>query len=39
MDVPDPYGMGPKAYDAVGRVLDLAIPAAIAAMDEAGECD
>lgn len=34
MDVPDPFGMGSRAYEAVGRVLDLAIPAAIAAMDE-----
>lgn len=37
MDVPDPFGMGPHAYEAVGQVLEVAIPAAIAAMDEAEE--
>lgn len=26
MDVPDPIGMGPQAYHAVGEVIELAIP-------------
>lgn len=26
MDVPDPIGMGPQAYQAVGEVIELAIP-------------
>lgn len=33
-DVPDPIGMGKKAYEDVAKVLDLAIPAIIAYIDQ-----
>jgi protein-tyrosine-phosphatase len=32
-DVPDPIGMGKRAYEDVAKVLDLAIPAIIAYID------
>lgn len=32
-DVPDPIGMGSRAYDEVAKVLELAIPAIIAYID------
>jgi protein-tyrosine-phosphatase len=35
MDVPDPIGMGTKAYEEVGQVLDKAIPSIIAYIDRA----
>jgi protein-tyrosine-phosphatase len=34
IDVPDPIGMGRKAYEEVGTVLDAAIPTIIAYIDE-----
>ncbi len=34
IDVPDPIGMGRKAYEEVGAVLDAAIPTIIAYIDE-----
>ncbi|SHK06857.1 protein-tyrosine phosphatase [Rubritalea squalenifaciens DSM 18772] len=34
LDVPDPIGMGPRAYRAVGNVLEAAIPALIGFMDQ-----
>jgi protein-tyrosine-phosphatase len=34
IDVPDPIGMGRKAYEEVGAVLDTAIPTIIAYIDE-----
>lgn len=37
LDLPDPIGMGPRAYKAVGNVLEAAIPALIAFMDQCGE--
>lgn len=33
LDVPDPIGMGPAAYEEVAKVLDSAIPAIIAYVD------
>lgn len=36
IDVPDPIGMGPAAYEEVAKVLEAAIPAIIAYID-AGE--
>jgi protein-tyrosine-phosphatase len=33
-DVPDPIGMGRKAYEEVAKVLDLAIPSIIAFIDQ-----
>lgn len=33
-DVPDPIGMGSKAYEEVAKVLDLAIPSIIAFIDQ-----
>jgi len=33
-DVPDPIGMGKKAYEDVGKTLDLAIPTLIAFIDQ-----
>jgi protein-tyrosine phosphatase/ribose 5-phosphate isomerase B len=33
-DVPDPIGMGKKAYEDVAEVLGLAIPAIIAYIDQ-----
>lgn len=33
IDVPDPIGMGPAAYEEVAKVLDAAIPAIIAYVD------
>ncbi len=33
VDVPDPIGMGPIAYEEVAKVLDAAIPAIIAYID------
>ena len=33
-DVPDPIGMGKKAYQEVGKTLDLAIPTLIAFIDQ-----
>lgn len=36
MDVPDPIGMGPAAYEEVAVVLERAIPAIIAYVDSVG---
>jgi protein-tyrosine-phosphatase len=36
IDVPDPIGMGPAAYEDVAKVLDAAIPAIIAYVDSVG---
>ena len=36
IDVPDPIGMGPAAYEEVAKVLDAAIPAIIAYVDSVG---
>lgn len=33
-DVPDPIGMGKKAYQDVGKTLDLAIPTLVAFIDQ-----
>ncbi len=33
-DVPDPIGMGKKAYEEVGKTLDVAIPTLIAFIDQ-----
>lgn len=33
-DVPDPIGMGRRAYEEVGKTLDLAIPSIIAYIDQ-----
>lgn len=33
-DVPDPIGMGKKAYQEVGKTLDLAIPSLVAFIDQ-----
>lgn len=33
-DVPDPIGMGRKAYEETGKTLDLAIPSIIAFIDQ-----
>lgn len=33
-DLPDPIGMGRKAYEEVGKTLDLAIPTIIAFIDQ-----
>ncbi len=33
-DLPDPIGMGRKAYEEVGKTLDLAIPSIIAFIDQ-----
>jgi protein-tyrosine-phosphatase len=33
-DVPDPIGMGRKAYEEVGKTLDLALPTLIAFIDQ-----
>jgi protein-tyrosine-phosphatase len=37
IDVPDPIGMGPAAYEEVAKVLDAAIPAIIAYIDSVSE--
>jgi protein-tyrosine-phosphatase len=37
IDVPDPIGMGPAAYEEVAKVLETAIPAIIAYVDSVGE--
>lgn len=37
LDVPDPIGMGPKAYQQVAKVLELAIPGLMGFMDAEGE--
>jgi protein-tyrosine-phosphatase len=37
LDVPDPFGQGPKAYQAVAQVLDHALPSLVMFMD--GELD
>lgn len=34
VDVPDPIGMGRRAYDEVAQVLDVAIPSIIAYIDQ-----
>lgn len=34
IDVPDPIGMGPAAYEEVAKVLDAAIPSIIAYVDK-----
>jgi protein-tyrosine-phosphatase len=36
VNVPDPIGMGPAAYEEVARVLDAAIPAIVAYVDSVG---
>jgi protein-tyrosine-phosphatase len=36
-DVPDPFGMGRKAYEETAKVLDLAIPSLIAFLDQTTE--
>ena len=36
MDVPDPIGMGPAAYEEVAKVLESAIPSIIAYVDQMG---
>jgi protein-tyrosine-phosphatase len=36
IDVPDPIGMGPAAYEQVAEVLDAAIPAIMAYVDSGG---
>jgi protein-tyrosine-phosphatase len=36
IDVPDPIGMGPAAYEEVAKVFDAAIPAIIAYVDSVG---
>lgn len=36
IDVPDPIGMGPAAYEEVAKVLDAAIPAILAYVDSVG---
>ena len=36
IDVPDPIGMGPTAYEEVAKVLDAAIPSIIAYVDSVG---
>jgi protein-tyrosine-phosphatase len=36
IDVPDPIGMGPLAYEEVAKVLDVAIPSIIAYVDSVG---
>lgn len=36
IDVPDPIGMGPAAYEEVAKVLETAIPAIIAYIDSVG---
>jgi protein-tyrosine phosphatase/ribose 5-phosphate isomerase B len=33
-DVPDPIGMGKKAYEEVGKTLDRAIPTLVAFIDQ-----
>jgi protein-tyrosine phosphatase/ribose 5-phosphate isomerase B len=33
-DVPDPIGMGKKAYEETGKTLDLAIPAILAFIEQ-----
>jgi protein-tyrosine-phosphatase len=38
-DVPDPIGMGRKAYEATARTLDLAIPTLIAFIDQTWQAD
>jgi protein-tyrosine-phosphatase len=37
IDVPDPIGMGPAAYEEVAKVLEAAIPAIIAYVDSVSE--
>jgi len=37
IDVPDPIGMGPAAYEEVAKVLEAAIPAIIAYVDSVGD--
>jgi protein-tyrosine-phosphatase len=37
IDVPDPIGMGPAAYEEVAKELETAIPAIIAYVDSVGE--
>ncbi len=39
IDVPDPIGMGRKAYEEVGQVLDAAIPSIIAYIDQTWKQD
>lgn len=34
VDVPDPIGMGPEAYEEVAKVVELAIPGIIRKLDE-----
>lgn len=36
IDVPDPIGMGPAAYEEVAKVFDAAIPAIVAYVDSVG---
>lgn len=38
-DVPDPYGMGRRAYEEVAKTLDLAIPTIIAFIDQTWQGD
>lgn len=38
-DLPDPIGMGRNAYEEVGRVLDLAIPALIEFIDQTWQAE
>lgn len=37
IDVPDPIGMGPSAYEEVAKVLEAAIPAIIAYIDSVAD--
>lgn len=41
VDVPDPFGMGPKAYQRVAQVLEVAIPSLITFIEQEDEeeCD
>lgn len=36
IDVPDPIGMGPAAYEEVAKILETAIPAILAYVDSVG---
>lgn len=38
-DVPDPFGMGKRAYEEVAKTLDLAIPTMIAFIDQTWQGD
>lgn len=38
-DVPDPIGMGRKAYEETARTLDLAIPTLVAFIDQTWQAD